>query len=219
MRFLAKLISFVFHPLFLAFELVLFAYWIDQFNYYISEPRDVDTMLLMAFFQMILFPIVAISVLVGLKMVSGFAMEKREDRIGPLIIVMSFYIWFFVNIQGNTNFPDSLSFVSLGIALSTGIAFFINNFSKISLHTVGAGSFVTSLLLLLFYKEMQAISMYLPFVGTAHVSAISLLMGSIIMAGAVGSARLYLRNHENHEIYGGYIVGIISQIISFAIIM
>lgn len=219
MKGVSRLFSVFFHPLFLVYGLVLFAYWIDRYAYFVTEGKEVGAIMIMNFFILVLFPAVGVALLVGTKMISGFTMTKREDRIGPLIITLTCYIWFFVNVNANQSFPDSLRFVALGIVLSTGFAFFINNFSKISLHTVGAGSFCTALISLLFLSETSFILIQLPLAGGFRVSSIFVLFWSIIIAGAIGSARLFLGSHEPQEIYGGYIAGISSQIIALAIIM
>lgn len=219
MRSIAQLISFVFHPLFLVYALVLMAYWIDRFGYYINDERAVGAMLIMDFFILVLFPGISIAMMVGLKMISGFSMKKREDRIGPLIITLSLYIWFFINVKDNASYPDTLRFVSLGATLAIGLAFFINNFSKISLHTIGAGSMAVALFILTFVQERPFIDIDLLIIGGFRVSSIFVVLMSVLIAGLVGSSRLYLKAHEPHEVYGGYLVGCIAQLIAFRIIM
>ena len=39
----------------------------------------------------------------------------------------------------------------------------------------------------------------------------------VLLSGAVGTARLYLKAHNEQEIYGGYVVGILSQMIAYRI--
>jgi len=46
-----------------------------------------------------------------------------------------------------------------------------------------------------------------------HLSVIIIL--GILIAGGVGAARLYLTDHTNSDIYGGYLVGVTSQLISY----
>ena len=176
-------------------------------------------MLIMDFFLLVLFPLIGVAMLAGLKMISGIQMKKREDRIGPLIMTLAFYIWFFINVKNGSSFPDTLRFVSLGATLSVGLAFFINNFTKVSLHTIGASSLCVALALLLIEKKSTFIDIDLYLIGGFRVSAIFVLLLCIVMAGAVGSARLYLKAHSPEEIYGGYFAGALAQIIAFKIIM
>ena len=215
----ARLISYIFHPLILVYVLVLITYWMDKFGYYITDTHAVGAMLIMDFFLLVMFPILIVAMLVGLKMISGFQMVKREDRIGPLLITMAFYIWFFINTKDNPSYPDSLRFVALGAALSVGLAFFINNFSKISLHAIGASSFCIALILLFFRLNQPFVDIDLYFIGGYRLSAIFVIFLSLVIAGAVGSSRLYLKAHEPQEVYGGYIVGVVAQLAAFRLIM
>ena len=53
---------------------------------------------------------------------------------------------------------------------------------------------------------------------TYIVSSDLLLIVLIIIAGLVGTCRLIKQAHSEDQIYGGYIVGIFSQIIAFLIV-
>jgi hypothetical protein len=44
-----------------------------------------------------------------------------------------------------------------------------------------------------------------------------MLLLTLIIAGLVGTARLLLNAHQKDEIYGGYVVGILSQMIAIQI--
>lgn len=195
------------------------SYWIDQYSYYITEPRAIGAMMIMNFFLLVVFPAISIAMLSGLNIISGITMPKREDRIIPLIITLSLYIWYYINIMNNASLPDSLRFVALGLCLAVGGAFFINNFAKISLHTVGASGFVMALGLLLLSFRKSYIEIDLGLAGEYRVSAIFTFLGCIIMCGLVGSSRLYLKAHRPQEVYGGFILGALAQIVAYRIMM
>jgi len=197
----------------------MFAYWIDQYSFYITEPRAIGAMMIMNFFMLVVFPAISIAMLVGLKFISAIHMPKREDRIIPLIITLSLYIWYYVNVMNNAALPDSLRFVSLGLCLAVGLSFFINNFTKISLHTVGAAGMTMAIGLLLLNNKSGFIDIDLGIIGEYRLSAIFALLGCIMMCGLVGSSRLYLKAHRPQEVYGGFLVGCLAQIIAYRIIM
>ena len=207
------------HPLLLVFLLVTMAYWIDRYAYYFSDSKEVGLMMIMNFALLVLFPMVGVAMLAGLKMISGVTMPLREDRIGPLIITLTFYIWYFVNVLNSPTYPDTLRFAALGVTLTAGLAFFINNFSKISLHTIGASSFTVALILLIVQKRASFIDIDLMFVGSYRVSAIFVILLSILLTGLIGTCRLYLSAHRPNEVYGGYIAGVFAQLIAYRIIL
>ena len=43
------------------------------------------------------------------------------------------------------------------------------------------------------------------------------IMIAVMLAGIVGTSRLYLKAHKPDEVYGGYTVGILSQMIAYLI--
>jgi membrane-associated phospholipid phosphatase len=91
----------------------------------------------------------------------------------------------------------------LGAAISIFIGFFINIFLKVSLHAIGVGSFFAVTLIILKYSDYNLTL---------------LIIGSIIVAGVVGSARVALGAHEPKEVFLGYLVGFTGQFIAFNVI-
>jgi len=51
-------------------------------------------------------------------------------------------------------------------------------------------------------------------VGTFEVSMYWVLMLTVLLAGLVGTCRLILQAHEPTDLYGGYLVGFVSQFIA-----
>jgi hypothetical protein len=45
-----------------------------------------------------------------------------------------------------------------------------------------------------------------------------ILLICTLIAGLVGTVRLYSRAHQEDEIYGGYLTGILSQLLAFQIV-
>ena len=98
---------------------------------------------------------------------------------------------------------DFLTAALLGASLSVFMSFFFNLFFKIRLHTVGVGNFIAIGLLL---ALSSGFNLEIP------------LMLIIIIAGLVGSARIYLKAHRSGEVYSGYMVGIMGQLIAIMFI-
>lgn len=140
-------------------------------------------------------------------------MEDRQDRIGPLIVTGVFYIWAFRNMISNPDIPQPLTIFTLGTCIVLGLCFMINLFSKISLHTAGAGGMIVVAILIWKYFAPYG------FAAGSWVIHPSVIIASIIMiAGLVGSARLFLKAHNPSEITGGYFIGLAGQLIAFFIL-
>lgn len=215
MRVMARVISYMFHPLFLFYYLVLLAFAMDRYGYRMDDPRAIQVMLMMTFFILVMFPLLSTIMFRALGLIPDWDMRDKRDRIGPLIATLIFYIWFFVNVKNNVAIPDSLRFVSLGGAMSLGLAFFINNFSRISLHAVGAGAFLMAIILLVFHTQASTFVFTLPLIGSYRVSTIFVVFLALPMMGSIGSARMYLGAHTAEDVFGGYLVGIFSMLIAY----
>ena len=166
----------------------------------------------------VMFPLIAIFMMKALGLISSMEMSDKKERIGPLIVTGLFYLWLYVNVRNNDNIPGALSFFILGSTISVFFALMINSFTKISLHTIAAGGMATGLLFILFNFTYGFVDIPLPWAGIQYrMSDRLIFMTIVVAAGAVGTARLYLKAHKEDEIYGGYIVGILAQMIAFRI--
>lgn len=145
-------------------------------------------------------------------------MEDHKERIIPLAVTGGFYLWLFVNIRENTIIPGPVRMFVLGATISLFIAFLINIMSKISLHAVGMGGLVAIVLLTRFLYSYENFVVTLPYLGTFQVHMNFLVLITVVLAGLVGTSRLYLKAHEVKDIYGGYLVGVIGQLIAFRIL-
>ena len=219
MKILANIISTLGHPLILIGLLLILTYSIDSYSYYLDGKNAIGAFLITSFFLLILFPVVGIGMLAGLKMISSIQMPKREDRIGPLIITLSFYIWYFINVKDNFAMPDTLKMVALGAVLAVGLGFFINNFFKVSLHAIGASSAVVSFLIMVLILDKAQFDLVLPYLGNIRLSSIFVLLVFTVFAGLIGASRLYLKAHTSIEVYTGYLVGVLAQVLAFRIII
>jgi membrane-associated phospholipid phosphatase len=54
--------------------------------------------------------------------------------------------------------------------------------------------------------------------GVFEISMLHLLMAVIVVAGAVGTARLLLKAHEPSDVFGGYFIGFVAQFFAFAFV-
>jgi len=154
----------------------------------------------------------------ALGLIQTIEMKDKKERIGPLIVTGLFYMWLYVNVRNNTNIPDVLSFFILGSTISVFMALMINSFTKISLHTIAMGGLTAGIMFIIFNWTYGTVDIPFPWFNFhLRISDRLVAMIVVILAGAVGSSRLYLKAHKEDEIYGGYLVGILSQIIAFRI--
>lgn len=179
----------------------------------IGEKQSKE-LILRVFFSTFLIPAISIAMLRFLGLVNSIEFPDRQERIGPYIITGIFYLWLFRNFLDNSIIPTAYTSFVLGATISLFIAFFINIFSKISAHAVGMGGLVGMVILTMTLFSYGSFEINLPIIGAIYLNMIAVLMITLVLAGAVGTARLLLSAHEPMDLYGGYIVGLASQLIA-----
>ena len=199
MKRLAYLLSVLFHPLILptyAFAIIVLTNPFIFGNYNYAAQWII---VVRAFINTFLFPVLCILLLKQLGYVKSLNMEEKQDRIIPYICCMVFYFWSFM-VYRKSDEPVILNTALLGSCVTLAAVFFINIFRKISIHTAGMGCLIGLML------------------GNALFSTYNLiwvLLLTCVTAGVIGSSRMFLKAHEDKEIYLGYFVGFVAQMIAF----
>lgn len=205
----------MFHPLFVVTYLLLILFAVNPYLFSVQDAKGKGLVLISVMFLSILFPLVVIIMLRFLGFVQSLELEDRMERIGPLIGTGFFYLWLYVNIYQNPAIPKAFSLLVLGSTIGLFMAFFMNNFSKVSLHAVGMGGFVTAILFIRFMFSYDYFVLELSKMGTFKLHPDFLVYGVILLAGLVGTSRLYLKAHDRNQVMGGFLIGVIAQIIAF----
>jgi hypothetical protein len=199
MRLVAQVLSVLFHPLLLTTYGTLLLMYINPYAFGGLGLGEHGLLIFQIVLNSFLFPGLAIFLMWRLQLVSTLQMHDKQQRTLPYIATGVFYLWLYVNIR-HGNFPLALQVFILGATIGLFVAFFLNIFTKVSMHTVGMGGFVTMLGLVGFYFGYEG--------------AVSLLPLAVLVAGAIGSSRLLLEAHEPADVYGGYLVGGMGQLLA-----
>ena len=140
LRGLAQLFSVLLHPLLLLTYILLLLMWANPYYFGASRFQISGVLIFHVIFNTFLIPAIGALLLKFTGLISSLEMKDRDDRIGPFIITGICYLWIFWNLFQKSNAAPRIfvSFV-LGATISLFLAFFINIFSKISLHTTGMG--------------------------------------------------------------------------------
>jgi len=198
MNKLAQFISTIFHPVLLPTWMFLVIIASDLYKILFI---NVGLCFAIVFVTTFVFPIISMLILKKFKVIKSLTMEKREERFIPLFIMVVF-------LYATTRFFKGISMLSLYNfylicnMLLCVVVFWVNLFWKISFHGIGWGAFSATLLIL----TTISADIYLPFFIT-----------SLFISGIVGSARLYLKSHNESQIYVGFIVGFIMPLLIYAL--
>lgn len=203
----ANAISYIFHPLLFPTYGTLIVLYSNPYLFGNISTKDKTTWLFLVFALTFLFPVVWLVMMLRLQMIDSLKLQTAKERIIPFIAVATFYLWtyrMFSPSAGNLFFSNEIiANMLMGAVMAIFIGFVTNIYSKVSLHTIGAGCFFALSLLLVRYSNFN-----LTF----------LIIASIIIAGSIGSARLILKAHQPSEVFFGYLIGVFGMFIAFSII-
>lgn len=216
--FLANLISILFHPLWWPTFGLYILLALNPYLFGVSEPAAQSTLMLQVFILTFILPVVSIFLLKKLNLIESLFVKERMERVGPYIITMIFYLWLYVNIRHDAKVPLVYNIFVMGALITLIFIFIANLFIKVSAHTAVMGGLVamTWVTFNIFSHEMFRFQW--PGQAPVMLSWRTVLITCIIIAGLIGTCRLYLKVHTVKEVYLGYLLGFVSQWLAFKIL-
>lgn len=182
-------ISWVLHPFLLPLYLMAMLLTLTVFAYY---PVNVKLYLLwvVVLYTMII-PALALGVLRSLGRISDYRIDNRQERILPLLIGVACYILCAVTIS---KIPSAIFVRKFMIAAACceAMCLVVSYYWKISLHLTAMGALVA---LLVVMNVAGVGNMMIP------------LMVTLLGAGMLASARLYLGKHDGWQVLAGFCGG------------
>ncbi len=198
-----KLISTLFHPVFVPTMVFAFLVYMSPTLFFGLPSKTTSWWLVIIAYITISFPLLVVFLLWRLKFIDSIHMHGERERYGPLIASMLFYFWVFWLFHKTMQAPELIQSFLLGVFLTTVGVFMATIFYKISMHTAAWGG-VVGFALICTFQGVQ--------------NAVLLLVLTIIISGIVGSMRLYIKAHTRPQVYSGYIVGFIMQLLSLLVV-
>lgn len=198
----ANLFSYIFHPVLMpTYMTLLLVYFMQKEQIQmVFASKDVWSWVFNVFINTFFFPVIFILMLKALKFIPSIQLREQKQRIIPLIGVMVFYFWnneVFRNIE--TNFL--LRVLVLGGFWGIVALFLSNIFIKISMHAAGVGGAIAFIIIQLILAP--------------SLQNILILLAVLLVAGIIGTSRLYLKAHNPKELWTGYIVGALVQTLAY----
>lgn len=187
----ARILSFLFHPLLIPLYLFLILLGFDP-SFSVLLPLKMKLLITcMILATTVIFPLILILIMLRMKVITSLYLPRREERIFPLITIVLFYYVTFYLIK-DLYFPRNFQLFILGATLLAVITLLVNLFFRISMHMTALGA-ISGLFL-----SMTFLSGGYSFV---------FFIGAIVISGLTGSARLKLNTHQPAEIYYGWLMG------------
>jgi hypothetical protein len=195
-RTFAKIISYIFHPLFIPVYLAYFIMEVRSYEFAGLDDWNRTLKLLIFIVSCSFVPLLSVLLLRGLNFIDSIFLKTQKDRIAPYIICMIFYfsVWYFL--KKNHEIKDLVS-MSMAVFNASVFGFLANIVMKVSMHAIAVGVMCTFVALMAF-ADTISYSFYLAI--------------AILISGVVCTSRLIVSDHRPREIYYGFLIGVFSQL-------
>jgi len=198
-KLLAKIISYVFHPLFIPVYITYFILEVRTYQFAGLDEWVKTLKLLKVIVACTFLPLVTVLLLRALNFIDSVFLKTQKDRIIPYVICMIYYFW---NWYTNRNLHEVNDLISISMAIFNASVFgFLANISvKISMHAIAMGV-MTTFIALLALNDSVNLSLYLCI--------------AVLISGAVCTSRLIVSDHTKEDLVLGLILGIGTQIFAW----
>jgi hypothetical protein len=186
----AKVLSLVFHPLWMPLVIYVFVRKVDP--YYIATSQG-DYFVFLLLGINIVAPALSMLIMIKYGLLSSIDLRDRKERFGPYMLVIFYYVLSFFMLKWKVPFlPDTVFRFFEAVILSLVASLVINMFWKISVHLLAQGGIFGTLIGLNFiHPNMDQIW----------------LMLSVVMAGLTAYSRVKLDAHTHGQTYAGFLLG------------
>lgn len=194
---LAKYISVILHPLLMPTYGFAFLFFTHN---YISTfiPLNIKILIIgITFIFTFILPAINALILLKLGRIRSLEMETSGERVIPYLSTFMYYLALFYLFY-SAKFSPVFIILILGAALSVLVTLLINFKWKISAHAVGIGGIIGAIM---------GISLRL------MIDLQLIVVFTLVLAGIVGFARLKLLAHSPAQVYTGYLIGFLIQLI------
>ena len=199
LRMVSRIISSIFHPLFIPVYLSWIIYKIES-TVFSGTLNDVGQRFYIPRFILLytFFPLVSVLLMKGLGFISSIHLKTQRDRIIPYIVCMIYYWWSWHLFDNQPEYTNLSVTISLAIFIASIGGLIGNIYMKVSMHAIAAGV-MAAFIMLLGYSQ-PSFGIYISF--------------SLLLAGIICTARFIDSDHTPKEIYLGFLIGVFSLVIA-----
>lgn len=192
----ARIVSVVFHPLFMPTYLFSLLAWALPTLLEPITPALQLKFLMFIFLVTAALPLLNVGIFKSFRTIRSFAMVERKERLLPFVFISAIYVavTYLFHIHArmnlNDNFLKFMVIIDMLVVVSTIATFFF----KVSVHSVSAWGLIGILVPL--NKITEVNSIFYP------------TLGVIVLAGVIMSARLKVGAHNPREVMLGAVLGL-----------
>lgn len=193
----AKLISYLFHPLLMPTYGFMLLFFTSNYISTFTVIRLQVVIIGITFLFTFILPSINAYILLKMGKIKSLEMESTSERFMPYLGAAIYFFALFYLFQ-NASFPNVFQILILGAAISIVMTLVINLKWKISAHMIGIGGIAGAVLGIIY---------------RLHIDLHIILMLVIFVSGWVAYARLKLNAHTPTQVYTGFILGFLVELL------
>ena len=197
-RWLATLVSYLFHPLFIPVYLVWMV-TIAQPQLFAGFTSGGKWLIIIRFFiHYTFFPLVTVLLARGLGFVQSIHLGTQRERVIPYIACGIYFFWMAYVLRHQPANPPQIVQLTMAFFVASSLGLIANIFMKVSMHAISVGIMLVFLALL--SATFPGLTLYLSL--------------AVLLTGLVCTSRLIVSDHTGREIYWGLLTGLASMLIA-----
>lgn len=195
-KLLAKLVSWLFHPLFMGVMMAAYLlFW--HGSYFLGTDERVKWFKLATYtINNVAFPGLVVLLLKGLGFSKSIHLATQKERIVPYVASITFFFWCYYVFKNQPGNPEIFINMCRAMFFASCAALMLNNYFKISMHGIACGGMVGLVLLTILDGS----------VGSALPMTLALMI-----TGFVFSARKIVTDHHWFDLITGFLLGFLCQ--------
>lgn len=201
--FLAKLVSFLFHPLLVGVYMGVYMIYLNPIFYNYTDPKSKFLSLATIINNNFVFPVLVVLLMKGLGFIDSIYLKTQKERIVPYMACIIFFFWTWYVFYNRAEVAQPVKDMLQGVFYASIMGMIANIYFKISMHAIGMGGLLGMMLMVLVGGLMQS---GLP------------LMVAILMTGLVISSRQIASDHQGGDLVAGFLVGFLAQVLAATIL-
>jgi hypothetical protein len=198
--FSARLISILFHPLFIGVWMMAYITFFHPTIFLAVGDKSRMFKFITFVNNNVVFPLLVVLLMKGLGFSQSVYLRTQKERIVPYVASITFFFWTWNVFTHQPDAPEILQDMCQGMFFSACAALVFNSYFKISMHAIGVGGLMGLMLMISFYGQSYALW---PFAV------------AVLIAGLVCTSRLMLSDHIPLDIVMGILVGLLGQLVAW----
>ncbi len=199
LRIIARIVSYVFHPLFIPVYLCALLVERQPFLYASLNAHEKWIFILRFAVIYAMFPLISVLLIKALGFIKSIHLKTQRERIIPYVTCMIYYWWMWYVLRNQPEYPRECVVLSLAIFMASVAGLMANIRMKISMHGLAVGV-MSAFVLMMSLTQDEGFGLFITV--------------ALLAAGAVCSARLIDSDHTTKEVYWGLILGILSLVVA-----